>query len=159
MLSKTLLLLLSGWAGCSAWKTLSHTLSCTPFFVFFLSFFFFSFFLIFIIFKTNASERAETWFSLPFKATERHKARPVKSSSLNHAVREMGAAAPPNSSAVAWWTAPLALKIHPWAAAEVSSPAVWLNLQWLPPFRAVHLFVPPLVKVSSWIFHPEVFPK
>lgn len=68
-----------------------------------LSFFslFFFFFLIFIIFKTNAREGAETWFSLPFKATERHKARPVKSSSLNHAVREMGAAAPPNSSAVA----------------------------------------------------------
>lgn len=58
----------------------------------------FSFFFIIIIFKTNVNEGAETWFSLPFKATERHKARPAKNSSLNHTVREMEAAAPLHSS-------------------------------------------------------------
>ena len=112
---------------------------------FFLSFFFF------YIFKTNASEGAETRFSLPFKATERHKARPAKNSSLNHTVKEMGVAAPLHSSAAAWWTALVILKIHPWAAAEVCSPAViLLNLQWLPtPFHTTLLFVPFLLKVSS----------
>lgn len=95
---------------------------------------------IFIIFKTNASEGAEMQLSLPFKATERHKARPAKSSSLNHAVREMGAAARPHSSMALWWAAPLVLKIHPWAAAELPSlPAIWLNLQWLPSICTLRL--------------------